>query len=312
LFKKVIVTGAAGFIGSTLCQRLMNLGVEEIVGIDNLRSGDWSRVPTGVIRVNRDLNDISKNEWLDFFKNTDILFHLAAEKYNSSKSTPEKLLTTNINATELMFRSAAESRVRRTVFTSSLYAYGSMGPEIMQEEQVPTPNTLYGASKLMGEGILKSIDRSHELSWNVARLFFIYGPRQYADGGYKSVITTNFERIIKGEPPVICGSGSQSLDYVYIDDCIDALLCLSSSSEDRRIVNVSSGQSISINQLTALMLETAKAQIIPEHSKPDWTEGSSRFGDNTLIKSLFNWEPRTTIQSGISEVFNWMKLDKPK
>ena len=156
MYEKVIVTGAGGFIGSHLCQRLLNLGVRSVVGIDNLRCGNWERVPKEVIRVERDIADNSFEEWLEIFNGSDALFHLAAEKYNSSKSTPEKLIDSNVTATERMFRAAGKADIKRAVFTSSLYAYGSMGPEIMSEANTPTPTTLYGASKLMGEGILRS------------------------------------------------------------------------------------------------------------------------------------------------------------
>ena len=306
MFRKIIVTGAAGFIGSHLCRELLNLGVETVVGIDNLRSGNWERVPEEVVRIERSIVDISLDEWLEIFTGSEAIFHLAAEKYNSSKSTPEKLIDSNVFATERMFRAAALTGIKRTVFTSSLYAYGSMGPEMMKEGDVPRPNTLYGASKLMGEGILRSIDREYGLSWNVARLFFIYGPGQFAEGGYKSVIMSNFERIINGEAPIIVGSGNQSLDYVYIKDCINALISLCVSNQDRKIVNVSTSRPISINGLTESMIKVARGTEKPISNNSDWTEGSTRFGDSSLIKTTFGWEASTSIEVGLTEVHSWM------
>lgn len=307
MLRKTIVTGAAGFIGSHLCRELLNLGVESVIGVDNLRSGNWERVPEDVIRVERNITDISLDEWLEIFHGSEALFHLAAEKYNSSKSTPEKLIDGNVFAAERMFRAAALSGIKRTVFTSSLYAYGSMGPDIMKEVDVPRPNTLYGASKLMGEGILRSIDRDYGLSWNVARLFFIYGPGQFAEGGYKSVIMSNFERIINGDAPIVVGSGNQSLDYVYIKDCINALVSLCVSTQDRKIVNVSTSRPISINDLTESMIKVAHGIERPISNNPDWTEGSSRYGDNSFIKSTFGWEASTSIEDGLAEVHSWMR-----
>ena len=307
--KKVLVTGAAGFIGGALCRRLsLNTSIS-IIGVDNLRSGNWSRTPSNVEKIERDISDISLEEWLQLLDGVDYVFHLAAEKYNSSKSTPEKLLNANVAATERLFRASAMQKVRRTVFTSSLYAYGSLGPNTMHEDDRPEPITLYGASKLMGEGMLRSLDRELGLSWNVARLFFIFGPQQFAEGGYKSVIVVNFERMLRGEAPVVNGSGEQSLDYVYVEDCVDALLTLATSENDRQVVNVSSANAITVNELTKLMCAVANSSAVPAKAPADWTEGSRRCGDNQRIGSVFGWRPATPVENGLRSTFNWMQSE---
>lgn len=305
--KKVLVTGAAGFIGSHLCEALLQKQNVQVIGIDNLRSGRWDRLNGDIEKIERDIVEIGVTDWLDILRQVDVVFHLAAEKYNSSKSTPERLLDSNVLATERLARAAAISNVRRLVFTSSLYAYGTYGPQIMSEKDIPSPTTLYGASKLMGEGILRSIDRDKSLSWNVARLFFIYGPKQFAEGGYKSVIVSNFERVLSNESPLIFGDGKQSLDYVHVYDCINALVALGESMVDKQIVNVSSGKPISINELTELMTVASGAKLKPVHVQEDSTHGTHRFGDNQLIKRQFNWEPSIEMTEGLRETFEWMK-----
>ena len=307
MWKKVVVTGAAGFIGGHLCQDLATRGVTEIIGVDSLRSGDWSRTPISLVKIEKDISLIDEKEWDELLKGTDILFHLAAEKYNSSKTTPEKVMTVNVMATERLFRAAARAGITRTVFTSSLYAYGSMGPDKMFETDVAAPTTLYGASKLMGEGILRSLDKEIGLSWNVARLFFIYGPHQHAEGGYKSVIIKNFERIIAGNSPVVFGDGKQSLDYVYITDCVSALVELARSEHEMQIVNVSTGTAQSVNHLTALMLNASDSILKPEYKASDWTEGSSRSGSAVRIENVFNWRATTDMGEGLEEVYKWLK-----
>ena len=307
--QKVVVTGAAGFIGSHLCKKLIEDGSKTIIGIDNLRSGDWDRTPIEVARFERDISDICLDEWTEILDNTDVLFHLAAEKYNSSKSTPERLLDANVVATERLVRAAALAGVGRTVFTSSLYAYGSMGPLIMDEMDLPLPSTLYGASKVMGEGIFRAIDREIGLSWNIARLFFIYGPKQFAEGGYKSVILSNFERLLKGERPTIYGDGIQALDYVYIDDCIQGLISLASQPIDKQIVNISTGIPVTINDLTQVMVKVANVDKHPIHMQADWTNGSIRFGSNTLAREQFEWNATISLEEGLTKVFKW-KLEE--
>ena len=111
MWEKVVVTGAAGFIGGHLCNELVSRGVSEIVGIDSLRSGDWSRTPDSVVKIKKDIARISEDEWNEQLRGVNVLFHLAAEKYNSSKTTPEKVLTVNVLATERLFRAAAKANV---------------------------------------------------------------------------------------------------------------------------------------------------------------------------------------------------------
>lgn len=309
MWGKVVVTGAAGFIGGHLCRRLCDEGVETIIGVDSLRAGDWSRTPQNIQRVEKDIADIGTDEWTEHLSGADVLFHLAAEKYNSSKSTPDKLMDVNIVATEHLFRAAAKCQVRRTVFTSSLYAYGSLGPEVMSEGHVASPITLYGASKLMGEGMLRALDKEIGLSWNVARLFFIYGPKQHAEGGYKSVILTNFERLLNDKEPVVFGDGNQALDYVYIDDCVEALIKLASSANDRSIVNIASGTAVSVNELTEEMIAVSGKHLNPSFGPADWTNGSSRSGNPDLAKQIFGWSSQTPLYDGLTNVYQWLAGD---
>ncbi len=277
-----------------------------IVGVDNLRSGEWKRAPREVERIEVDITSLSLADWRELCSGVSTVFHLAAEKYNSSKSTPEKLLLSNVIATERLARAAALERVGRFVFTSSLYAYGSLGPSTMVESDVPLPVTLYGASKIMGEHILRSIDRELGLSWNVARLFFIYGPKQFAEGGYKSVVVANFERLLRQEPAIIFGDGEQTLDYVFVDDCVKGLRLLGESNVDRKIVNISSGQAISVNNLTALMTSIVGRPNSVTRGLSDWTAGTKREGDPTLAFSLFGWKASTSLETGLAATFNWM------
>lgn len=302
-----VVTGGAGFIGAALCARLCDMGFGEVIAIDNLRSGKWSRLDKHVTRIDKDICSMGEAEWAEILSPDTYVFHLAAEKYNSSRSTPEKLISTNVIATERLVRASAHAAVARLFFASSLYAYGSMGPKIMRESDVPRGLTLYGTSKLFGEHNLQIYERSHGLRWNCARLFFIYGPNQYADGGYKSVIQTNFERILGGRKAQIRGAGEQELDYVYIDDCIDAIIKMISSEVTGCVVNVSSGVGQSILSLTAKMCSIANSSIEPEFVSPDWTRGSRRIGSNELIRDNFGWSPSTNFDDGLTRVFEWMK-----
>ena len=302
--RRVVVTGAAGFIGSKLVKRLIDNDIE-VVGIDNERSGDWSRVDPQCEKIEIDLDAMSTDDFAESCKGADGVFHLAAEKYNSSKSTPEKVLSVNVDATLRLLQGAAKVGNPKVVFTSSLYAYGSLGPLPMAENDVLTPTTMYGLSKVAGENLLRVAQRDSNQKWAVARLFFVYGPDQYAEGGYKSVIQSNFERIANGVAPTINGDGEQSLDYVYVDDVVEALLLLHRRENDNLIVNIGNGNAISINELTHLMLEIADSKLEPEFIDPDWTHNSSRVGDMTYCHKTINWKAETSLHEGLTQFWNW-------
>lgn len=216
-------------------------------------------------------------------------------------------MATNIFATEKLVRASAIAGVRRLVFTSSLYAHGGYGPRDMSEEDLPIPKTLYGISKLTGEHLLRAQGFQTELQWNCARLFFTYGPGQYSMGGYKSVIVSNFERLARGEEARICGSGTQELDYVYVDDVVAALVLLGTSAPHGHVVNVSSGSGTSVNHLTQLMIDISGSRLRPRHVEPDETEGTRRVGTTVSAKEVFNWSAEIGIEQGLAATWRSLK-----
>ena len=301
---RVTITGAAGFIGSHLAQSL--LPDNDVVGVDNGRSGDWSRVPAGVVRHDVDITEPGVEQWAELLEGTEVLFHLAAEKYNSSKSSPEKVIATNISAMATMLQGAGRAGVRHVVFTSSLYAYGSLEMPAMRESQTLKPTTYYGMSKVAGENLLRVAQKEQGISWAAARLFFVYDPRQYAEGGYKSVIMTNFERMLRGAAPVINGSGTQRLDYVHVDDVVRGLIELAGPQYAELTVNLGSGTAPTIGELTQLMQSIAGHEGNPQWAPPDWTDHSVRLADVEIARRAMGWEARTDLESGLRGVWEWI------
>ena len=305
--KHALVTGAAGFIGSHLVAALEQAGCG-VTGIDDERSGDWNRVDTPCTRVKRDLTEMTTDELTELCGPSDVVFHLAAEKHNSARATPQKIIDVNISATRRLFEAATRADRAKVVFTSSLYVYGSMGPEPMHEHDLPTPTTVYGVSKLAGEHLLRVVvDDDRRLAWSVARLFFIYGPRQFAEGGYKSVIVSNFERLSRGEAPTVYGDGQQALDFVYIDDAIAALIAMAAPEHDGKTLNVASGHATTVNALTAAMLTVSGSGLAPKSCPPDWTAGSRRVGDANAAARELGWRANTPIEVGLQRCWEWTR-----
>ncbi len=301
------MTGGAGFIGAALVKSLVQAGAEVVV-VDDGRSGNWRRLPSDVDIVRRDIAGIQAQEWGSLLKGCSLLFHLAAEKLNAPTATTESLLEINLVATQRLFLACAKAtKPPRVIFTSSLYAYGNTGPRIMYETDQLLPDTVYGATKASGEHLLRSLGRVGSFEWIVVRPFFIYGPGQFAHGGYKSVIVRNFERLLREEAPVVNGSGEQALDYVYIADCVAALMLLAESPETGQAINIASGSAISILELTTMMLEIAGSSVTPARGPSDWTEGTRRVGSPDLARERIGFSAQTPMSLGLAKTWEWMK-----
>jgi UDP-glucose 4-epimerase len=311
---EVTVTGSGGFIGSHLVRKLLNLGVSRLVAIDHLRYGTWENLADiahhpALVLKELDFAQLDIDELKKLLGQTNFLFHLAAEKHNQSIGRPELIIAVNIAGTQRLFQAAAAVGVQKIVFTSSLYVYGRMTAPIMKEVDLPQPRTIYGISKLAGEHLLRVIEYSNSVTHCSLRLFFVYGPRQFAGQGYKSVIVSNFERILRGESPVIYGDGEQVLDYVFVDDVVEALIKAVVTSSKTGLFNISSGQLVSINQLTNLMLEVSDNKMQPIYKPADWTAGTSRSGNNTLARTELDWYPKVSLREGLAQVYDWMKTN---
>ena len=299
--QKIVVTGAAGFIGSALSNSLIEN--YDVIAIDNLTSGSWARLDPSVRRIEMDLASASVDNLRVIFTGAEKICHLAAVKLNNPGQNSDQMLSTNILATRNIFEAAGLSGIRKVLFTSSLYAYGSMGPAQMSEQDIPFPTTLYGKTKLIGEQMLASAAKKHHFDAVIPRLFFIYGPGQFTDGGYKSVIVRNCEQLNLGLPATINGDGNQALDYVYIDDCVTALNALLHQWVTG-VVNLSSGVPQSVNRIVDVLLSISSTSKT-EYHEADWTAGSVRYGANERIRSLSGWTPMISFSEGLERTWKY-------
>ena len=240
----------------------------------------------------------------------DYLFHLAAEKHNQSIDSPQKVIDANIAGTHSLLQAAVDCKVKKVVFTSSLYAYGRMEGPPFDESEMPQPQTVYGISKLAGEHLCWHFYRKFGLPSVCLRYLFIYGPRQYANLGYKSVIVKNFENLIAGRPPIINGDGQQTLDYVYVDDAVEATILAMSSAIKFDVLNLSTGNGIRVIDLIGQMQEVASTKHVPVFAPADVTQGSSRVGNSDKMNSSLGFTPTTPLLTGLQRTFEWLNQCK--
>lgn len=306
----VAVTGGAGFIGSHLVAELIARGAERVVVIDSLRYGDPGNLGSSSQRVQlvkHTLGTDAQAELDAALAGCDFLFHLAAEKHNQSKDDPVRVYRANIEGTHTLYEAAVRAGVKKVVFSSSLYAYGRTSGGPFDETEVPQPNTVYGITKLAGEHMLRYFEKQHGLSYNVLRYLFVYGPKQFAGMGYKSVIVKSFEHLLAGEAPQVYGDGKQELDYVYVDDVVDATIRALTHEASGQVLNVGSGVGTPVAALIAEMTAIAGKTVSPRTAPADWTAGTRRVGAVTRIADVLGWRATTPLSAGLRRVYEFMQ-----
>jgi len=307
----IVVTGGAGFIGSHLTERLLGLNAEKVTVIDSLDYGSTRNIVSDdrVVFLRFKIGSDPIDNLKDYLQNSDCLFHLAAEKHNQSAGDPRSVYKTNIIGTSDLFELAGKCNVKKIVFASSLYVYGRMDLPAMKETDTPKPITIYGISKLCGEHMLSFYARKYGFDFTILRYFFTYGPRQFSGVGHESVILKTFLGMLRGDPAIIVGDGRQSMDYLYIDDLIDATLKSMTSDSSGEIFNVGSSAGITINELMDHMIQTFGKSVTIRRDPPDWTIHSHRIADIHKIEAMLSWKPHTTIKQGLQKTLDWMKRE---
>ena len=305
----VAVTGGCGFIGSHLVAELVKRGAERIVVVDSLRYGDKANLGALSDRVEIVQHTLGFDDPRLLTRpltGCKYLFHLAAEKHNQSKDDPARVYRSNIEGTHSLYETACTAGVAKIVFSSSLYAYGRTTGGPFVETEIPEPRTVYGITKLAGEHMLRFFERESGVEWNVLRYLFVYGPKQFAGMGYKSVIIKSLERLLADEPPAVYGDGKQALDYVYVDDVVDATIRAVEHDVTGETLNVGSGAATPVESLIDLMIDISGKKLEKLAEPADWTAGTSRVANAAKIAKVLDWRATTSLREGLTRTYRWL------
>ncbi len=275
---RILVTGGAGFIGSHLCERLINDG-HEVVVLDNLSSGkkEWASQKSKF--VNGDIRD--PTTVATAMQGCGAVFHLAALT-DARSSDDDAMYQVNYLGSENVFKLAAAKKCR-IIFTSSAAVYGEAFP--CTESARCEPISQYGKSKLKAEALLQRLDANAF----IARLFNCYGPRS------KSVINKFCEKIPHYKEIVINGSGLQTRDYVHVSDVVSALML---GMENTGLYNVGTGTEISVLHLSDLIHKITNAKPSAKFTSPIAGDIRRSKADIEKIKKL-GWEPKISLEHGV-------------
>lgn len=302
---KVVVTGGAGFVGSHLVDALIDSGHQVIV-IDHYKRKKqrFENTNASVYKVSFHdpvVEDILRSE------SPDAICHLAAQiSVTASVDDPVHDAFVNIERSIALLEMARAAGVGQFLFASSGGAiYGDHPVRPTPEVFDSQPLSPYGISKQSLEHYLDFYRRQHGMKAGVLRFSNIYGPRQFS-GGEASVISIFINRLLDGDPVTIFGDGSSTRDFVYVKDAVDAFVCALASGLDG-VVNVSSGEDISVVDLWGLLKEIHGAEhpheLHPE--RPGEVACSCLSPDRAA--EIIDWRPETGLRDGLQETYDWFK-----
>lgn len=292
----ILITGAAGFLGAALANKLVSQG-HTVRGLDDLSAGDPQRLAPQVLLTRGDVNDRPKLWTL--LQGVDCVYHLAARvSVPESQLYPREYNAVNVGGTVSVLEAMRDAGVQRVVFVSSGAVYGEQQAQPLNEAQPPNPQSPYAVSKLAAEWYLRAIGQRWGIETVILRVFNAYGPGQPLPAAHPPVIPRLLRQVLNGASLVVHGDGSQTRDFVYIDDVVAGLTAALSAAVSPRIINVGSGQETSIAALCRLVGEVTHKKVEPIFSKENG--GISRLcADVTLARELLGWQPQTPLAEGL-------------
>ena len=297
---RFLITGAAGFLGAPLANRLVSEG-NSVVGLDDLSTGDPDRLVPEVHLVRGDINDQPKL-W-SLLQEVDCVYHLAARVIvPESVLYPREYNTVNVGGTVTLMEAMRDVGVRRVVFASSGTIYGNQKTQPLKESHRPNPRSPYAVSKLAAEYYVRTIGSLWGIETVCLRVFNAYGPNQRLPLTNAPVIPYCIRQALDNGTIVIHGSGEQSRDYVYIDDAVSAMAAAAAIPEINRVViNVGSGEETTVKRLAQLVMEITNAQPEIIYNKTH-DEGPSRMcADLTAAGKKLGYKPQVDLRSGLEK-----------
>jgi UDP-glucose 4-epimerase len=314
-YKRILITGGAGLVGSHIADLLVKEGVSEIIVLDNFTRGcrdnlAWSQANGHLVIVEGDIRD--RELLADIMQGVDIVFHQAAIRITQCAEEPRLALEVLADGTFNVLEAAVTAGVKKVVAASSASIYG-MAENFPTTESHHAYNnrTLYGAAKTFNEGLLRSFYEMYGLNYVGLRYFNVYGPRMDIYGVYTEVLIRWMERIIAGKPPLIFGDGKQTMDFVYIEDIARANILAAKTDVTDEVFNIASGVETSLNDLAYSLAKVMGSDMQPEYGEERKVNPvARRLADVTKAKELLGFEAKTSLEEGLQRLVSWWHEQK--
>ena len=296
--EKILITGAAGFIGSHLFNRLASQG-NKVLGLDNYDHPCGAEIPCQMcdVRYPSLMNELVKE--------SDIVYHLAAQTHVDRSYDEEKLtFDVNVGGTENVLK-ACRIHGKKLVYAGSAEVYGTAAMESISEGHPLNPQSPYARSKKAAEDLCIEYAKRHGLDVRILRSFNTYGPFQN-NNRYGAVIPIFIKRILNGQSPEIFGAGNQTRDFMYIDDAVDAYRVATEKANAGEPLNFGTGSETSINDLAALILRLLGSNLTPVHAEPRPDEVMKLKADITRARGL-GFGPKISLEDGLKKYIGWYR-----
>jgi len=303
-----LVTGVAGFIGSSIARALVARG-DKVRGIDNFSTGKRQNLRglESIDFIEGDLNDPGLAERA--CRDIKVIFHEAAlPSVPRSIEDPVGSNRANIDATVKLLDAARKSSVRRVIYAGSSSAYGNSPSLPKKEDMLPAPLSPYAVSKLAGEHYMAAFYRVYGLETVTLRYFNVFGPHQDPTSQYSGVLAIFISTMLRNQPPTIYGDGEQSRDFTYIDNVVSGNLLAASALASKvagRVFNVATGRRVTLNETVQILRGlTSYAGEVP--NGPERTgDVKHSLADITSAKSEFGYEPLIFFPEGLKKTVEW-------
>jgi len=313
--QRCLVTGGAGTIGSTIVDQLVAADAGEVIVLDNFVRGRRENLAgalgSGKVRVVD--GDIRDGRLVTaVMSGTDVVFHQAAIRITQCAEDPRLALEVLVDGTYEIVEAAAAAGVRKVVAASSASVYGLAEQFPTGERHHPYANdTLYGAAKTFNEGLLRSFHATHGLDYVALRYFNVYGPRMDIHGLYTEVLIRWMERIEAGQPPLILGDGTQTMDFVFTEDIARANLLAASADATDEVFNIGSGTETSLAELAQALLRAMGSDLPPEFGPPRGVNSvTRRLADVSRAAERLGWKSEITLDEGLRRLVAWWRAER--
>ena len=304
---QILVTGGNGAIGCNLVRNLLDLGAKVTV-LDDFSQGKKKNFPAkkNLMKIK---GDITSEKILSkvFSRHYDYVFHLAARFANElSVKDPLEDLRVNVQGTLQTLFHSAKNKVGRFLYTSSSSIYGPQNTNLCKENSIPHPSTPYAASKLSAEHYCHAISELYDLDYTIVRLSNSYGPYD-PPGRYRNVIPNFLQAAIQKKDLVITGTGKETRDFTYVDDCVNGIILAATSKRGKNATfNLGTGKETKMLNLAKLILQITKSRSnIVFKSRRSFDHIKNRKMDISKAKKLLGYTPFTNLQTGLQSTYDW-------